>query len=28
VLCIHDEGLVVVKVYFKRGEFPDLKVEC
>lgn len=25
VLCIHDEGLVVVKVYFKRGEFPDLK---
>jgi phosphoinositide-3-kinase regulatory subunit 4 len=27
VLCIHDEGLVVVKVYFKRGEFPDLKVQ-
>ncbi|KAI5081544.1 hypothetical protein GOP47_0002147 [Adiantum capillus-veneris] len=25
ILCLHDEGLVVVKVYFKRGEFPDLK---
>lgn len=25
VLCIHDEGLLLVKVYFKRGEFPDLK---
>lgn len=26
VLCVHDEGLLLVKVYFKRGESPDLKV--
>jgi phosphoinositide-3-kinase regulatory subunit 4 len=27
VLCVHDEGLLLVKVYFKRGELgPDLKV--
>lgn len=26
VQCVHDEGLLLVKVYFKRGEFPDLKV--
>lgn len=25
VLCVHDEGLLLVKVYFKRGESPDLK---
>jgi hypothetical protein len=26
VQCVHDEGLLLVKVYFKRGESPDLKV--
>lgn len=26
ILCKHDEGLVLVKVYFKRGEPLDLKV--
>ena len=25
ILCKHDEGLVLVKVYFKRGNFIDLK---
>ncbi|CAM6046085.1 unnamed protein product [Sphagnum compactum] len=25
VQCVHDEGLLLVKVYFKRGEFIDLK---
>lgn len=25
ILCKHDEGLVLVKVYFKRGDFIDLK---
>ena len=25
ILCKHDEGLVLVKVYFKRGNFTDLK---
>ncbi|KAJ7571090.1 hypothetical protein O6H91_01G148400 [Diphasiastrum complanatum] len=25
VQCVHDEGLLLVKVYFKRGEFLDLK---
>lgn len=24
ILCKHDEGLVLVKVYFKRGDFIDL----
>ena len=26
VQCVHDEGLLLVKVYFKRGESLDLKV--
>jgi len=26
ILCKHDEGLVLVKVYFKRGDLLDLKV--
>lgn len=26
IQCVHDEGLLLVKVYFKRGEVPDLKV--
>lgn len=26
ILCKHDEGLVLVKVYFKRGDPLDLKV--
>lgn len=26
LLCIHDEGLIVVKVYFKRAEALKLKV--
>ncbi|CAN4090043.1 unnamed protein product [Withania somnifera] len=25
ILCKHDEGLVLVKVYFKRGDFIDLR---
>ncbi|KAJ4708550.1 Kinase family protein [Melia azedarach] len=25
ILCKHDEGLVLVKVYFKRGEYIDLR---
>lgn len=26
ILCKHDEGLVLVKVYFKRGDYIDLRV--
>ncbi len=26
IQCVHDEGLLLVKVYFKRGEFINLKV--
>lgn len=26
IQCKHDEGLVLVKVYFKRGDYIDLKV--
>lgn len=26
ILCKHDEGLLLVKVYFKRGDPLDLKV--
>ena len=26
VQCVHDEGLLLVKVYFKRDESPNLKV--
>ena len=25
ILCKHDEGLVLVKVYFKRGDYIDLR---
>jgi hypothetical protein len=25
IQCVHDEGLLLVKVYFKRGEFINLK---
>lgn len=28
IQCKHDEGLVLVKVYFKRGDYIDLKVWC
>jgi phosphoinositide-3-kinase regulatory subunit 4 len=28
VQCVHDEGLVVAKVYFKRGDTPTLRVRC
>eukprot|EP01018_Ginkgo_biloba_P018923 Gb_24424 [translate_table: standard] len=27
IQCKHDEGLVLVKVYFKRGDFLNLKCE-